>query len=150
LLLFYLAAVPLKAYISVSYSKRKTFDLQVQAIIAAVKSCGMVPFVFVDQYQFDSSQERAMMNQALADIDQSDLLIAETSDKGIGIGIETGYAKAKGKPVIYVRHTEAEHSTTVSGISDYQIIYSGAADLDNKLQAFLKLYLSDTQWQRKA
>lgn len=101
----------------------------------------MVPFVFVDQYRFDPSQEREMMSQALADIDRSDLLIAETSDKGIGIGIETGYAKAKGKPVIYVRQAEAEHSTTVSGISDHQIIYSDDRDLGNKLLAVLNFYL---------
>jgi 2'-deoxynucleoside 5'-phosphate N-hydrolase len=41
-----------------------------------------------------------MMAQAFLDIGQSDFLIAETSDKGIGIGIEVGYARAKQKPII--------------------------------------------------
>jgi 2'-deoxynucleoside 5'-phosphate N-hydrolase len=40
-----------------------------------------------------------MMRQAFAAIDKNDLLIAETTDKAIGIGIEVGYAKAKGKPI---------------------------------------------------
>lgn len=74
-----------------------------------------------------------MMNQAIRDIDNCDILIAETSDKGIGIGIEVGYAKAKNKPIIYIRSAKAEHSTTVSGISDYQIIYADIGDLKNKL-----------------
>lgn len=71
-----------------------------------------------------------MMQQAMKDIDSCDLLIAETSDKVIVIGIEVGYARAKGKPVIYVRHHNAEHSTTISGISDFQIIYINPKDLN--------------------
>lgn len=79
------------------------------------------------------------MQQAMKDIDRCDLLIAETSDKGIGIGIEVGYAKAKNKPVIYVRHNTAEHSATVSGISDFQIVYVDAEDLKKQLSGVLKL-----------
>ena len=75
-----------------------------------------------------------MMQQAMAAIDDCDILIAETSDKAIGIGIEVGYAKAKGKPVIYVRHADAAHSTTVSGISNFQIIYTNNADLAEALK----------------
>ncbi|MEO5581154.1 MAG: nucleoside 2-deoxyribosyltransferase [Saprospiraceae bacterium] len=67
------------------------------------------------------------------DIDHCDILIAETSNKGIGIGVEVGYAKAKGKPVIYIRQKDAEHSTTVSGISDFQMIYSDSNNLKNQL-----------------
>ena len=90
--------------------------------------------MFVDHYKFDPTQERQMMNQALADIDSCDMLIAETSHKGIGIGVEAGYAKAKNKPIVYLRHENAEHSTTVSGISDFQIIYTDTSDLKNKLK----------------
>ena len=75
--------------------------------------------------------ERQMMKQAITDIDNSDIIIAEASDKGIGIGIgiEVSYAKAKNKPIIYALQKIAEHSTTVSGISDFQIIYENQADL---------------------
>ena len=38
------------------------------------------------------------------DIDNSDILIAEVSEKAIGVGIEVGYAKAKGKPIIYIKN----------------------------------------------
>jgi nucleoside 2-deoxyribosyltransferase len=63
------------------------------------------------------------------DIRRCDIFIAETSKKGIGIGVEAGYAKAKGKPVIYIRQKDAEHSTTVGGISDFQIFYVDTIDL---------------------
>lgn len=63
---------------------------------------GINPFVFMDQYTFKAGEEALMMQQAMEEIDQSDLLIAAASEKAIGFG--AGYAKGKGKPVIYIRH----------------------------------------------
>lgn len=128
----------MKAYISISYSKRKSADEVINAIIIALKKMNIAPFVFVDEYSFKPSEEKQMMEQAMKDIDSSDLLIAETSDKAIGIGIEAGYAKAKNKSVIYLRHQDAEHSTTLSGLSDVQIIYSNAENLVSELSTSLK------------
>ena len=51
-------------------------------------SVSIEPFIFVDNYNFDLTQERQMMEQVMIDIENCDFLIAETSDKGIGIGIE--------------------------------------------------------------
>ena len=123
----------MKAYIAVSYSKRKLVDKEIALIIETLNTFDISPFVFVDNYKFDILQEKQMMSQAMKDIENCDILIAETSEKGIGIGIEVGYAKAKGKIVIYLRQQNAEHSTTVSGISDFQIVYSNSEDLKIKL-----------------
>lgn len=125
------------AYISVSFAKRKSLDSELIAIKNALNEFAITPFVFVDSYKFNAAAEKEMMQQAMSDIDRCYLLIAETSDKGIGIGIEVGYAKAKRKPVIYIRNKMAEHSTTVSGISDYQIIYVDSADLFSQLTKVL-------------
>jgi 2'-deoxynucleoside 5'-phosphate N-hydrolase len=125
------------AYISVSFNKRKLVDKELNAIIDTLKAFNIAAFIFVDKYQFDLSQEHKMMQQAMLDIDNCDLLIAETSDKGIGIGIEVGYAKAKEKPIIYVRQKDSEHSSTVSGISDFQIIYLDNNDLKRQLAYIL-------------
>jgi nucleoside 2-deoxyribosyltransferase len=121
------------AYISVSFSRRKLIAKEVAAITETLHEFKITSLVFVDSYNFDPSQERQMMKQAMADIDKCDLLIAEVSEKAIGVGIEVGYAKAKSKPIIYIRKKQAEHSTTVSGISDFQIIYSDAADLQRQI-----------------
>jgi nucleoside 2-deoxyribosyltransferase len=123
----------MKAYISVSFSKRQLMHKEITAIMDTLKELNISSFVFVDNYKFDLTQERQMMKQAMIAIDNCDILIAETSDKGIGIGIEAGYAKAKGKTVIYLRQKDTEHSTTVSGISDFQIVYLDTNDLQNQL-----------------
>ena len=113
-------------------------DKEVAAIMDTLNAFKIASFVFVDHYKFDLSEERQMMQQAMTEMDQCDLLLAETSDKGIGIGIEVGYAKAKGKPVIYLRQKDAAHSSTVSGISDFQIIYLDRSELQVKLAAVLR------------
>jgi nucleoside 2-deoxyribosyltransferase len=73
----------------------------------------------------------------MAEIDACDILIAETSEKSIGIGVEAGFARAKGKVVIYMRQHDREHSTTVAGISDFQLIYKDNLDLKQQLFTLL-------------
>lgn len=125
----------MKAYISVSFSKRKLVNKEITAITDTLNEFKISSFVFVDNYKFDLAEEQQMMKQAMANIDNCDILIAETSHKGIGIGVEVGYAKAKNKTVIYLRQKHTEHSTTVSGISDFQIVYLNTTDLKNQLAA---------------
>ncbi len=121
------------AYIAISYSKRNELAEELTAIKEALLASDIKPFVFTEQFQFSPVQEKEMMQEAMRQIDAADLLIAETSDKAIGIGIEAGYAKAKGKPVIYLRNTKADHSSTLSGISDYAVIYNSTEDLKKQL-----------------
>lgn len=127
----------MKAYIAVSSSKRELLEKELNTITETLKRFNTTAFVFVDNYKFTPAQERQMMQQAMQEIDRSDILIAETSNKAIGIGIELGYAKAKNKPVIYLRQKDSEHSTTASGISDFQIIYADADDLKRQLAAVI-------------
>ena len=131
------------AYISISYSKRKFLQTELDAIADTLNLFSIIPFVFVDNFSFSPVQENEMMQQAFTELDKCGLLIVETSDKAIGIGIEAGYAKAKNKPVIYLRNKNAEHSTTVAGASDYKIIYNNADDLSKQLSEVLeKMYRS--------
>ena len=127
----------MKAFISVSYQHRNVKGCAVDTIVSTLQLNHVDAFVFVDHYRFQPFQEQEMMQQAMADIDQCDLLIAEASHKAIGIGIEAGYAKGRGKKVIYIRQEDQEHSTTLSGISDYKIIYNDYKDLEAQLQLIL-------------
>jgi nucleoside 2-deoxyribosyltransferase len=126
------------AYIAISYSKRNALADELTAIKEVLVASGITAFVFAEQFQFDPAQEKEMMQEAMQKIDAADLLIAETSDKAIGIGIEAGYAKAKEKPVVYLRNKKADHSTTLSGISDQQVIYENSIDLKEQLQMIFK------------
>lgn len=126
------------AYIAISYEGRQRLSAELKTICATLKDCGIDPFVFVDHYTFHAADEKAMMAQAMNEIDRCDLLLAAASEKAIGIGIEAGYAKGKGKTVIYIRNASAPHSTTLSGLSDHPIIFSDYTDLSLKLKQVLQ------------
>ena len=126
-----------KAYLSISFQKRKELQNEIAAIQQVLSAFNIALFVFVDKHLFTKEQEKQMMQQAFTDIDSSDLLIAEVSEKAIGVGIEIGYAVAAKKPVIYLRNKQAEHSTTAAGAANHILIYGSLEDLKEKLIAIL-------------
>jgi nucleoside 2-deoxyribosyltransferase len=126
------------AYISIGYQQQSKKREEVEAIKAVLKDFAIEPTVFVDDYTFESSQQNEMMAAALAAIYRCDLLIADGSEKAIGIGIEAGYAKAAAIPVIYLRQAAAEASTTLGGIADYTLVYADPSDLKRQLYDLLR------------
>ncbi|WP_158963076.1 nucleoside 2-deoxyribosyltransferase [Myroides fluvii] len=126
-----------QVYISCSFALRKILEQELQTIKNVLLEHQYQPWVFVEHYIFTAQQEKEMMQQAMQDIENSVLLLAETTDKGIGIGIEAGYAKALKKPVVYLRKQSAAHSTTLAGLSDYQIVYQDTDDLARQLKQVL-------------
>lgn len=108
-------------------------DEVLQQIVEILTENGITGHVFVDEYVFQPGHEADMMQRACEMISQSDFVIAEVTHKAIGIGVEVGYAIGVGKPVIYIRHVDAEHSTTVAGISTRQLVYAAPQELAQSL-----------------
>jgi nucleoside 2-deoxyribosyltransferase len=122
-----------KAYLSIGYQNRKHRAPEIDIIQKILAGFHIQLFVFVDCYRFAASEEKLMMQKAFTEIGSSDLLIAEVSEKAIGVGIEIGYAIAKNKPVIYLRNENAEHSTTAAGSAQYVIVYKDIEQLAEKI-----------------
>ena len=70
-----------------------------------------------------SFSAKEIMQETFAKIDSSDLVVLDVSEKGVGLGIEAGYAKAKGKELIVTVRKGMEVSTTISGTADRVIVY---------------------------
>ncbi len=125
------------AFVSVSYAHHCALSAELDAIAGALSAHGITAHIFVRAYTFAPDDARAMMAAALRDLHAADLLIAEVTHKAIGVGVEVGMAAALGKPVIYVRHADAEPSTTVGGLAAAHITYRDAADLEAQLSTTL-------------
>lgn len=126
-----------KAFLSVSLQNRPHLTQVFEAITATLHQFDVMPIDFVTTYQFHTGQEREMMTLACSLIRNADVLIAEVSQKAIGVGIEVGYAAALGLPIIYLRQANAELSTTVGGIATYSLVYQATEDLANQLRLVL-------------
>lgn len=123
----------IKAFISYSLTdknKFRNFDKRLREFLKENFDITSYSFVFDFKKRVDNV---TLMKSALKKIDESDLLIVELSRKAIGVGLEAGYAKAKGKKIIYIHKIGSEISTTVDGISDIKIMYKNISDLLNQL-----------------
>jgi nucleoside 2-deoxyribosyltransferase len=127
----------MRAYIAHSNNHRDDLKPAIDCITQIIESCGHEAFVFT-RHHTGPMTERELMNTTKREVDASDLLIAELSHKAIGVGIEIGYATAHHKPVIYIRKSDSEHSTTASGISKVTIEYADLDDLRTKLTTVLE------------
>lgn len=64
-----------------------------------------------------------LMSITFKEIDKSDFIILEMTEKGVGLGIEAGYAVAKGKRLIVLIENNYELSSTMKGIANLVIQY---------------------------
>ncbi|KKQ89636.1 MAG: hypothetical protein UT12_C0010G0007 [Candidatus Curtissbacteria bacterium GW2011_GWC2_38_9] len=127
-----------KVFISYSFAdknKFRFFDKQLRRFLETTFGIDAYSFVFDFKKKTDN---KTLMKLALEKIDESDLLLAELTYKSIGIGIEVGYAKAKGKRIIYMHRIGTELSTTTSGVCDIRIEYKDISDLLVQLKKVLK------------
>lgn len=126
-----------RGYLAISYSNRSLFDKEVDGLKVLCKEKNIDLLVFVDKYNFKANQEKEMMETAFVEIDKADFIIAELTTKAIGVGIEIGYAFARGIPIIYIRRKGAKHSTTTLGIANYIIEYENEVDLVMAIEKIL-------------
>lgn len=126
-----------KAYLSIGFQSRALRSEETETIRSVLAAAGYTLFVFVDIYRFSADEEKQMMAAAFREIQDADLLIAEVSEKAIGVGIEIGYVAALHKPVLYLRNATAEHSTTAAGAAGFSIVYRDVAELSTLLSAWL-------------
>lgn len=70
-----------RTYLAISPSLRPLLNPVVKTIEQVLAEYGIALFVFADHYQFIPGQEKEMMQKALPEIDQCELLIAECSEK---------------------------------------------------------------------
>lgn len=71
-----------------------------------------------------------LMRRTFTIIDQSDLIVMEMSEKGVGLGIEAGYAYAQGKNLLILLQKERELSSTMAGIASQIIRYDTLEQLN--------------------
>ena len=118
-----------KAYIACSYQNRTQYQLLIESIRALLLSKNWEVNVPVfDFSEIDPHDYQSIMDKSFNLLKNSTLLIAEASEKNVGVGIEIGYAKASHIPIIYLQQEGTEISTTIKGTVETHIVYSSTAN----------------------
>lgn len=136
----------MKAYLAIKYHIDNRNRPIVQAISDALQKHGCDSYcVARDLEHWGKTQFSAedLMQRSFAAIEGCDFVLVELSEKGVGLGIEAGYAYAIGKPIVTLAQTDCDISTTLSGISSYTDRYDSAT-LEARLARALKTLRSQS------
>ncbi len=122
----------MKAYLAFKFKEDYSNKQFIGDVSGALAHAGIETTVMVRDYEKWGAIKLTpaeFMPLAFKAIDDSDILIAEFTEKGVGLGIEVGYAHAKKKPIIVIAKENTEISDTLRGIADRIIFYSEPEEL---------------------
>lgn len=131
----------MKVFLSVKYHADQNNRPRIEAILAALEKCGHQTLCIVrdvecwGQIHFD---ENELMRRTFAEIDDSNLVLVDLTEKGVGIGIEVGYAFGKHIPIVTITERDADVSSTLRGISRTVLRYDHLNQLDTVLKGIEK------------
>ena len=122
----------MKAYIAIKYHPNQSNRQAIESISAALERSGCQTTCVVrdlekwGQVRY-SAQE--LMREAFRIIDSSDVAVIDLTEKGVGLGIEAGYAWAQGVRIVTIAREGSEISTTLRGISRNVLFYNDYDEL---------------------
>ena len=122
----------MKAYIAIKYHADHSNRERIEGISAALERQGLETVCITRDLekwgavQFDSG---TLMQRTFDEIDTSNVVIVDLTEKGVGVGIEAGYAFAKHIPVVTIARKGSDISETLRGISQEILLYDQYDDL---------------------
>jgi len=122
-----------RAYFGIKYHEDNRNRDQIESLSVALKNDGIETICIVrDVEKWGDVQlsPQELMKITFDEIDKSDFVILEMTEKGVGLGIEAGYAVGKGKPVIVLTKEKQKLSTTMQGIATVVIQYSQPEEIE--------------------
>lgn len=131
---------PLTIYLGIKYYADQSNRPLIEALTRRLQSYNWSTICIardLEQWGQKSLTPQALMRQTFQIIDQSDIVVLEMSEKGVGLGIEAGYAHASRKPIVVLLAEDRPLSTTLSGIASDVIRYNHPAHIDfSRLTSF--------------
>ena len=122
-----------RAYFGIKYHEDNRNRDEIESLSAALLNNGIETICIVrdiEKWGDVQLSSKELMKTTFDEIDNSDFVILEMTEKGVGLGIEAGYAIAKGKPVIVLTKEIQNLSSTMQGIANVVIQYSQPEEID--------------------
>lgn len=122
-----------QAYIGIKYYEDNRNMDEIQAISERLEDAGYKAICIardVEKWGKVPLNPQELMERTFLEIDRSNIVVLEMSEKGVGLGIEAGYAYAKGIPIMVLIKEGQKLSNTMRGIADRVIIYRDMHQID--------------------
>jgi 2'-deoxynucleoside 5'-phosphate N-hydrolase len=127
-----------QAYIAIKYHPDRRNRDKIEQITRALARIGLGSVCIVrdvEAWGQVSLDATSLMQVSFDAIDASELVVVDLTEKGVGIGIEAGYAYARGVPILTVAEAGTDISTTLKGISRSVSFYRDAEELGQAISA---------------
>ena len=130
----------MRAYLAIKYMEDASNRPQVDAIAAALAQQGVESFCTArdlerwGEVHFECTE---LMTRTFEEIRNCDLLVLDISVKGVGLGIEAGYAHAIGKPIVVIARAGSDIPATLLGIVISWCYYETHQDLPEVIREAL-------------
>ncbi|MCL4302779.1 MAG: nucleoside 2-deoxyribosyltransferase [Anaerolineae bacterium] len=129
----------MKLYLAIKYHPNQQNRDRVEAISSILEQQGFETVCIVrdvEQWGQVHFTPAELMQRSFAEIEASDVVVIELTEKGVGLGIEAGYAYAKGIPLVTIARKGADISETLAGISQKLFLYDNMDELTQFFQQF--------------
>jgi nucleoside 2-deoxyribosyltransferase len=133
----------MKAYLAIKYHPDNQNREHIQSISAALEKPGFETVCVardVERWGQVHFTPAELMQRSFTEIETSDVVVIELTEKGVGVGIEAGYAYAKGIPIVTIARKGADISATLQGISHKLFLYD---DFDELAQFFHQIKIEE-------
>jgi nucleoside 2-deoxyribosyltransferase len=128
------SSVPLKAYLGIKYHKDHRNRHVMDLLSSTLLDLGIQTVCIardIEKWGEVELHPQELMRASFEQIGLSDFVILEMTEKGVGLGIEAGYAAAIGKPLIVLTKNKKTLSNTLLGIADAVVQYSQLNAIDD-------------------
>lgn len=124
----------MRVYIAIKFYDNHSNKALIENISSALEKHGFETICVIrdlekwGQVQFSPD---VLMQRAFDEIETSDLIVVDLTKKGVGLGIEAGYAFAKQIPIVTIAREGSDISVTLQGISHKIFWYNDFDELAN-------------------
>lgn len=123
----------MKTYLAIKFKEDGSNRELIERLSKRLEQGGIETVVFYRDYENWGEKKfepKELMHLAHEATNACEAVLIEFSEKGVGLGIEAGYAHAKGKPVHVIAATGSEISDTLRGIAASITFYDTPETLD--------------------
>ena len=132
----------MRVYLAIKYHEDHSNQDRIAAISSALVRNVCETFCVardLEQWGVVHFSPEVLMQKSFDAIDASDVVVVDLTEKGVGVGIEAGYAFAKQIPIITIARADSDISDTLRGISRAVFLYATFDELAGFLVRRFKL-----------
>ena len=122
----------MRAYLGIKFHLDDQNRENIEQLSDALTSCCFETVCVrrdVEEWGAISLPPQELMKETFEIIRSCQLVVIDLSEKGVGLGIESGYAYARPIPVITIARDGSDISDTLRGISQEVYLYKNMVDL---------------------